>query len=346
MIKTILKKDFIKRSRELNEEYTLIAPVNDNNIWDFKEITELNIPEIEYGNSVLSPKKIVFPQKEVLFGFYKDTKKNFSIIKSDKAEKKKIVFGIRPCDAMALSRLDIFFKNDYEDNYYSSKKESLILIGLSCNFPHSINCFCTSVGGSPFSSIGLDILMTDLENKYVLEAISEKGIKLMNFYSTVFNEYSPEDEKKQNKLRSDSLKKIKKKLDNLSTNSKKLEKSFNLKMWEDESMSCIRCGICTYLCPSCHCYDINDEVINVFPLKGQRVRTWDNCQFPDFTMHSSGHNPRSNRASRLRQRVLHKFLYFVKNFNEFLCTGCGRCISKCPVEIDIVEVLKKATKNE
>jgi ferredoxin len=106
-------------------------------------------------------------------------------------------------------------------------------------------------------------------------------------------------------------------------------------------MSCIRCGVCTYLCPSCHCFDINDEIESASPFRGTRVRTWDTCQFPDFTMHSSGHNPRPDKASRLRQRLLHKFRYFVETTGQFMCVGCGRCISHCPVGIDIISVLEK-----
>ena len=121
---------------------------------------------------------------------------------------------------------------------------------------------------------------------------------------------------------------------------------FDSPFWDDESMSCIRCGICTYLCPTCHCFDINDEVISSYPLKGKRVRTWDNCQFPDFTMHSSGHNPRPDKASRLRQRILHKYNYFVEKYGHYQCTGCGRCVSKCPVGIDIIEVLNKVNDYE
>ena len=125
-----------------------------------------------------------------------------------------------------------------------------------------------------------------------------------------------------------------------------LENMFDSPFWNTESQSCIRCGICTYLCPTCHCFDINDEVTSNSPLEGKRVRTWDTCQFPDFTMHSSGHNPRPNKGSRLRQRILHKYQYFVKWYDNYQCTGCGRCVSKCPVGIDIIEVLNKVGQNE
>ena len=152
--------------------------------------------------------------------------------------------------------------------------------------------------------------------------------------------------KELEKIKLDSENRIKQYFGDIDNISEKLSIIFDSEFWDKESSSCIRCGICTYSCPVCHCFDINDEVICTFPLKGKRVRTWDNCQFPDFTMHSSGHNPRGDKASRLRQRIMHKFNYFNENCKEYLCTGCGRCISNCPVGIDIFEILKKVSVYE
>jgi ferredoxin len=121
----------------------------------------------------------------------------------------------------------------------------------------------------------------------------------------------------------------------------KLKAMFDSPFWDEQARSCIRCGICTFLCPACHCFDICDEVTVPTPLEGKRVRSWDTCQYPDFTMHSSGHNPRSDRASRLRQRIMHKYQYFVEHHGEYQCTGCGRCVSLCPVSIDIIDILSE-----
>ena len=134
---------------------------------------------------------------------------------------------------------------------------------------------------------------------------------------------------------------LKRQIEDLKKVPPKLKGMWDSTFWDEEAMSCLRCGICTYMCPTCHCFDINDEVQSSTPLKGKRIRTWDTCQFPDFTMHSSGHNPRPDKASRLRQRIMHKFQYFVEKYDNYQCTGCGRCVTKCPVSIDIIEVLGK-----
>ena len=171
--------------------------------------------------------------------------------------------------------------------------------------------------------------------------LQKRGNQLINLAKELFEEPKPKDKNDLEKIHKDSEKKIRRHIKDIKKISTLLKEMFDSPFWDEESLSCLRCGICTYLCPTCYCFDINDEISSSSPLEGKRVRTWDNCQFPDFTMHSSGHNPRPDRASRLRQRILHKFQYFVALYQNYQCTGCGRCISKCPVGIDIIEVLDK-----
>jgi len=181
-----------------------------------------------------------------------------------------------------------------------------------------------------------------LGDKYYIETFTARGEKLVNDGKKRFAEPTEADKKAAAKIHNEAAAKVRRRIRDISAVVEKLKGMFDSPFWDGESLACIRCGICTYLCPACHCFDINDEVLVPAPPAGERVRTWDNCQFPDFTMHSSGHNPRPNRASRLRQRVLHKFRYFVENFGDYQCTGCGRCINYCPVGIDIINVLDKA----
>jgi len=345
MEKILRKKDFPEWLKKLNG-YSLYAPVKDGDLWNYELVSNPENINLNHSNTILSPKKIIFPQREVFLEFSTNDKGRLQVKENLPEEKKTVILGVRPCDAKAVTLTDKVFDGDIIDSYYNKRRKSAFLVGLACNEPPSENCFCLSVGGSPYSKEGLDILMTDLGNKYYIESLTEKGNELLNSAPNLFLEATAKDKKDSEKIHLESEKKLKRHIKDTAKIPAILKNMFDSPFWDEESMSCIRCGICTYLCPTCHCFDINDEVISTSPLKGKRVRTWDTCQFPDFTMHSSGHNPRPDKASRLRQRVLHKFLYFVERYNDYMCVGCGRCVSKCPVGIDIVEILNKVRDYE
>jgi ferredoxin len=118
----------------------------------------------------------------------------------------------------------------------------------------------------------------------------------------------------------------------------RLRSAYDSQLWETAGRKCLGCGTCSYLCPTCHCFDISDEVRDG---AGRRVRTWDCCAFPQFTLHASGHNPRPTPKERWRQRIMHKFRYAVENFGIPFCVGCGRCIRNCPVSMDLRAALKE-----
>jgi sulfhydrogenase subunit beta (sulfur reductase) len=115
-----------------------------------------------------------------------------------------------------------------------------------------------------------------------------------------------------------------------------LDRIFEHPFWDTIHARCLKCGTCTYLCPTCHCFDISDETKGS---DGVRIRSWDSCQYPLFTKMASGHNPRTSQKERWRQRVMHKFRYYVDNFGAVSCVGCGRCVMLCPVNIDIRKII-------
>ncbi|MBD3415409.1 MAG: sulfite reductase [Candidatus Aminicenantes bacterium] len=345
MEKILTKKEFPSWIKNL-KSFNVYGPVKKDALWEYERIQDPDKLDLNFKNTVLSPKKIIFPQREVILDFNHKKKGKPEIQEALPEETKNVIFGVRPCDARALTLTDKVFEEEPGDKYYLRRRHQTVTVGLTCSDPPSENCFCTSLGGSPHSTEGLDILMTELNHKYYVHSFTDKGRELMKAASDVFKNPSEKDKKDLKQVHKESEKKIKRQVKELSKITDKLKGMFDSPFWDEESMSCLKCGICTYLCPTCHCFDISDEVLSSSPLKGQRVRTWDTCQFPYFTMHSSGHNPRPDKSSRLRQRILHKFSYFVDNYDDYQCTGCGRCISKCPVDIDIIEVLEKVKDYE
>ncbi|MEW5900811.1 MAG: 4Fe-4S dicluster domain-containing protein [Acidobacteriota bacterium] len=344
MERTLNKKAFPEWAKRLSRRKIYWPKKDDEGRWDYTEgLDDLTLDVLQ---TALPPKKILFPQREVFLEFFKTAEGNRETLEVKEIlpeEESVVIFGARPCEARAAWLLDEVFSGDYKDPYYWRRRDQTSLVGLTCSTPLSENCFCLSVGGSPFSEEGLDIALTDLGEVYYVKSLTPKGDALINAAKELFEEPKAEEKKKLKAIQAEAEKKIKRRLKAPQGLSAKLKGMFESPLWDEESMACIRCGICTYLCPSCHCFDLSDEVDSSSPLRGKRVRTWDTCQFPDFTMHSSGHNPRPDRASRLRQRLFHKFQYFVEVYDKFQCVGCGRCITLCPMGIDIIKVLDKVS---
>ena len=344
MEKILTKKTFPKWVKKL-DTYEIYTPILKDNTWSYELIQDAEALDLDSLNPnttiVEAPKKIILPQRETLLEFSTAEDGTPKIKASLPEMKPTIILGVRPCDAKAVSLSDKVFGGEYTDSYYFNRRNQTILIGLTCLTPPSPNCFCTSVGGSPHSQEGLDLLLTDMGDKYHINAITKMGEQLLKSAPELFKTPNAEEKSGVKKLLAESEKNLKRNIAQVTKISEKLKDLFDSPLWDEEAMSCLRCGICTYLCPTCHCFDITDEVTSSSPLNGKRVRVWDNCQFPDFTMHSSGHNPRPDKASRLRQRIMHKFRYFVEIHQNYQCTGCGRCTSLCPVGIDIIDVLEK-----
>ncbi len=343
-MKKILPKNSLSSWVKTLSDYRIIAPRHEGDRWFFGDLDDPDTLTFEYPNTVLSPKEHLFPQREVFLEFQHPTGSEPKVTELLPEDSPTIVMGVRSCDARAIALMDKVFSGDYIDPYYWKRRHQTVLVGVACNEPVSDACFCTAVDGAPHSTEGLDVLFTVMGESYFIESITDKGDQILAIDGDLFTNPTKNDEKRVEKMRSDALKGFDHVIDDSDRIPAVLENLFDSSFWAEESLSCIRCGICTYLCPSCHCFDITDEVIQSFPLKGARIRTWDTCQFPDFTMHSSGHNPRPDKAARLRQRIQHKFRYSQETLGSFLCTGCGRCVEQCPVGIDIVEILNKASR--
>jgi sulfhydrogenase subunit beta (sulfur reductase) len=212
----------------------------------------------------------------------------------------------------------------------------MTFIGLGCNEP-SNTCFCTSVGCGPFNEECLDILLIDCGESFLARALTDKGEKLLE-KAGINKDADSNIQKKTHALKEEAEKKISSSVPTDKLREKKVNDLFNAPFWDDVAFACINCGTCTFLCPTCWCFDIQDEITKK---RGDRIRNWDSCMFPLFTLHASGHNPRSEKVQRVRQRFMHKLKYYVDKYNDGVaCVGCGRCVKYCPVNIDIRDVFK------
>jgi sulfhydrogenase subunit beta (sulfur reductase) len=287
---------------------------------------------LDYGNTRVPPKGAAFPQTETMYRFLVGNQE----LEEPKLEEETVFLGIRPCDARAMAIVEKLFRWDYDDPYYLKRRELVTLVGLACNEP-GLNCFCSSVGGAPDSTEGLDLIMYDLGDDYLFEAVTAKGEALLAETKELFTDSDADAVKAKEKMVAAAGAKIKRTVDHKGI-PEGLPGLWEDPLWKRVSASCIGCGTCTYLCPTCHCFDIQDEVEG---FEARRCRTWDSCMFEEYTLHTSGHNPRPTRRERTRNRINHKYNYYVDKFDVIACVGCGRCINLCPVNIDIVEILRQ-----
>jgi sulfhydrogenase subunit beta (sulfur reductase) len=335
----ILKKDRLGEwAAKLGESAEVFAPAFIEDCWAFTKVEPGDEVALDHGNTVRPAKGFVFPQREVLYRFRQEAGGAPQLTETLPDDPRAVVFGVRPCDGRAMVRNDKVFTCGFADPYYQTRRDRVAFVGLACATPPSPNCFCLSVGGSPDAEDGLDVLMTGLEGRYYVKALTAKGRGLISTAKGLFSEAQAADKSEMESVHATARSYPQRSIAAMDKVAEGLKRNFDSPEWDALARACIGCGACTYLCPSCHCFDINDEITSQSPLAGERVRTWDNCQFPEFTMHTSGHNPRETTAARLRQRVCHKLLYFVENHNMQQCTGCGRCITHCPVGIDIVRI--------
>ena len=332
MTEYILKKNgVIQFLEKLSHLETLYAPVNDDSLVEFQPVEDPAEITVMYQNTPVPPKKVLFPQTETMF-WYVDAES--LAIEEPGGNGDTIIFGLRPCDARSFTMLDRLFEGQFSDVYYLQKRGKTTLIGLACTEP-GVNCFCTSVGGSPSSTDGLDVLLTDCGNEYAVDVITERGAAIIAECAEFVEAASESHQKFEIAAKAETLiqrkipiERIKKQLDGL----------FYDPIWNELARECVGCSICTFLCPTCHCFDIRDEP---FGNEGRRVRVWDSCSNPEYTLQASGYNPRPGRMHRTRNRLYHKYHGFPERFGVIACVGCGRCITNCPVNIDILDMLEK-----
>jgi sulfhydrogenase subunit beta (sulfur reductase) len=338
MTDRIMKKaDLSALLSSLLDHYRVYAPVRHQGMTNFQEISAPDQIDLSLSNTMLSPKSIMLPQSESMFEFTLDrTTERVGILQEIERDRTpRVIIGIRPCDARAFQLLDLNFDTPlHRDPWWVWRREKTTLVGLGCNAPCN-TCFCTSVGSGPFATDGLDLLLIDGPDELVVQVITDKGDKLLN-EAGIEAEASEAQTETVAALQESSLKSIKSLVPTESLMQHETKALFNSEFWEEVQFACINCGVCTFVCPTCWCFDIQDEVCKS---NGVRLRNWDSCMFPLFTLHGSGHNPRTQKLQRIRQRFMHKLKYFPDKYHRGVaCVGCGRCIQQCPVNIDIREV--------
>lgn len=328
MKKIISREKLPELWSRLSEEGPLFLPIQDGPVVLFKEWAEGDEVNLDALNSAVSPKGLFLPREETYL-HYRCSGPQMEITEVE--ENGKITaFGVHPCDLKAIEMLDrVFIDQDPADTLYKKRRDKTTVVSLSCIQPDPF-CFCNDFDIDPTDAPGADIMAHIDDGSLLLEAKTDKGKALFEKAGDLFQDGESKSFERQEVTTAD----FKLKLDGLAEN---LKDRFDDPVWDELYKSCLSCGVCTYVCPTCYCFDVEDFGHDQ---EGERFRCWDSCMYGHFTDMAGGHNPRAGRKERVRQRFMHKLQYYPETFGEIACVGCGRCLRSCPVNLDIVQAIK------
>lgn len=309
----------------LLEDQRVIAPVqSEEGLVFLQPIEAASEIDLAYGQTVNSIKEFFFPATETLVRIERG--KRAVRMEEPDLDRSQVLFAVRPCDAAALVSMDALFLDEPADPYYRARRRNSAIVGLACLEVPSPACFCTTTGGSPIGTTNLDVILYEEGDGYIVEPLTERGEALLEEAggTPLEERFVPQEPDMPTFPR---------------PTAEEWLRVYEDDYWERLGERCLACKICTYNCPTCYCFDIRDRGSGGCV---ERLRAWDACTSRHFYVEASGHDPRPSRGLHLRNRFSHKYYYFPWRYDGIvLCSGCGRCVTQCPVNIDITEVLEE-----
>jgi sulfhydrogenase subunit beta (sulfur reductase) len=316
------------------EKSRLMAPVKrGKSSYDFDWVDDPSKVVLDYVRTVMPPKKAIWPTRDAVLEFDLGKKEASAVLD----ETPFVLFGIHACDLKGVNQLDWAMgqRHGVPDPHYLARRRAATIVGMEC-MPDEY-CFCTSVGSCETRE-GADLFLTPIGASYFVEVLTEKGAALAKDAAGVREASGDEaaaakgfvEKKKQS-----TTLKIDAEMAELPG---LLEPRYHTEAFESTALRCYSCGTCTNVCPTCFCFDVDDEV-DLLLQGGSRQRKYDSCQFQDFAVVAGGHNFREQRTDRVRHRWFRKFVYLLSEHGEPFCIGCGRCSKSCTAGISLVDVL-------
>ena len=338
-MKKSTKADLAALLRFIGENEALYLPGRVSGQTNYVRYNENTDVDLDTLKTVKSAKEVFFPQSETLYSVKTEDGK-YRISQEELQKEEFVLFGVKACDMKGIEVLDKVFLSEPVDTFYKARREKGVIVTMACGEPEE-SCFCKVFGIDCAEPQG-DVTLWSFGDEYFWKANTEKGEALTEKCSAFLKDG---DEATVDAIKN-AIRTVVEKLPymNLSLegwDGTKTEEKFNSPVWEELYKPCLACGTCTFVCPTCQCYDIKDYNTG----KGvQRYRCWDSCMYSDFTMMAHGNN-RTSQLQRYRQRFMHKLVYFpANNDGMYSCVGCGRCVDKCPASTNIVKVIKAFQK--
>jgi ferredoxin len=338
----ISRNNFIKLLNELKSDYEVYVPVKKGEQRFYKKYIEAT------DNIVIGEVRPFEPLKAFFVRAREKVADNFQTDIPHAADKPFCIVGVKNCDLKGFAVQDYVFTNHsiFKDPFYIKNREENFIISADCTCAID-TCFCLALGNQPHPESDFDINLAIVKDGFVVEVGSEKGQRLLDRCSSLFEQAEQSLITQKEKQRAKVVKEIEKNIQDNDIPRHNLfkgiiEDSYESGVWQDEAETCVECGGCTIICPACHCFLLYDQKDKQ---NMERLRVWDSCMLKNYARVAGGANPRPKLWMRLRNRFEKKFDFFPKVAGVYACTGCGRCVAACPAKIDIRKVLKKLVGN-
>lgn len=326
---------------QLEAEYSVYVPVKKDSQRFYKPYSELSPAD----KVVLGEVRAFEPLKAFFSGAREKVAGKFGE-QTQKTGKPYAIIGAKACDLKGFKIQDFVFSKGFNDPFYVHHRKNNLIVGADCTCAID-TCYCLAVGIQPFPQEDFDMNLSEVVGGFVVQTGSAKGQALVDRYPVYFKEAGPEKMRAREELRAKTVRQVEENLRKFEVPDQAkypgiIEKNFESKLWHEESRTCVECGACNMICPTCHCFLLYDQKDKE---QMARFRVWDSCMIKDFARTAGGGNPRKALWMRLRNRFEKKFDFFPKVSGVYACTGCGRCISACPAKIDIRKVLKRLVEH-
>jgi ferredoxin len=283
-------------------------------------------------------KKFLFPAAQRLWSAERDAQ-GFRIAPETQEAPKFALIGVRACELHAIAIQDkVFLHGSYVDPGYQARREKLFIVAVNCGQAGG-TCFCVSMNTGPRAASGFDLAVTEiLQNQrhcFLVEVGTERGAEIL---SEIPRQQAGEAEKQTaERIVAETARQMGRALDTAGIK-ELLYRSYDHPRWDNVAERCLTCANCTMVCPTCFCSTVED-VTDLTGAHAERWRKWDSCFTMDFS-HLHGGSVRATPKSRYRQWMTHKLASWIDQFGASGCVGCGRCITWCPVGIDITEEVR------
>ena len=330
----ISKTDLSRWFDSLKSKGRIYGPTRKEGAFVYRLVSEFAEMSLLHVPTILPPKKYLFPQRELLFRF---TTRPFTTTPAPPPTGESILFGVHTCDIAGSQCLDAVFRDAPSDPSYLARQERTTIVGVECMDYCDSHASCAAVGTHVHKG-GYDVMLTDIGEAYVIYVKTEKGEGLVKGRKYV-RALRSTDEEQLARARERKAGNFHREFQGtMAEVDEAFDRGFHSPVWTDVGRRCVGCTNCTAVCPTCYCFDVLDDA-DLDGAGGGRTRVWSSCQMEDFAKVATGEDFRPGRDARQRHRYYRKFQYSQRRYNQYFCTGCGRCTRTCMAKISLIETV-------